>query len=154
MSQDMFIKFDGIEGQSVDKNHKNWIDVIDYKMGCLQTIEKGTASDVSGRALFEPFAFTHFVDKSTPKFLQACMNGQKITKAEFSVCQAVAGKQEEIIAIILENIKIKSAEVIANDDNPVEQVELVFAKATWKAKAVNDNAMGETVETSFNVRTK
>ncbi len=31
MSQDMFIKIDGIEGESLDANHKNEIQVLAWK---------------------------------------------------------------------------------------------------------------------------
>nr|MCR5085357.1 type VI secretion system tube protein Hcp [Succinivibrionaceae bacterium] len=36
MATDMFIKIDGIDGESADKGHGKWIDVITFSHGAEQ----------------------------------------------------------------------------------------------------------------------
>lgn len=170
MASDFFVKIDGIDGESADKNHGKWIECIGFTMGSLQNIGAARATDVSGRGQFEPFVFTHLVDKATPKIQQFCMNAQKIAKVQFCVCRAVAGAQVPVFEVTLENVKISEAtikSVVANGQNgddiidsfvgtdgtsiPTEKVSLVAGKITWKVTAIKpDNSKDGAVESTFN----
>ena len=141
MASDFFVKIDGIDGESNDKNHSKWIEVLEFSHGSVQPIAAGRSTDVSGRGHFDPFIFIHQVDKATPKLQQFCMSGQKVAKVQFQVCRAVAGAQVPVYEITLENVKIAKAIVSIPDYDeddvaavavPVETVELVAAKMTWK----------------------
>lgn len=93
MVTDFFIKIDGVDGESNEKSHTKWIEVIDFSHGSVQNIALGKAHEVSGRGQFTPFTFTHVVDKATPKLQNYCMTGQKINKVEFQVCRSIGGSQ-------------------------------------------------------------
>lgn len=169
MASDFFVKIDGIDGESSDKSHSKWIEVIAFEHGSLQNIGVGRATDVTGRGQFAPFRFTHLVDKATPKLQQFCMSGQKVAKVQFAVCRAVAGMQVPVYEVTLENVKIaktqvksvvsdgKSADLIDSFTGadgayiPTELVELIPGKITWKVTAIKpDNTKDGAVETSFN----
>ena len=163
MANDFFIKIDGIDGESVDKSHGNWIECTYFQHGSAQPIVAGRSTDVSGRGHFIPFTFSHLIDKATPKIQQFCMSGQKIAKVQFQVCRAVAGAQVPVYEITLENVKISSARVgnIEIDDEgtlgddtsgvPTETVNLIAAKMTWKYTAIKeDNTKDGAVEANFN----
>ncbi|WP_044143789.1 type VI secretion system tube protein Hcp, partial [Succinimonas amylolytica] len=62
MASDFFIKLDGIDGESNDKAHGKWIEVVNFKHGSLQNITAGRTTDVSGRGSFTPFTFVHMLD--------------------------------------------------------------------------------------------
>ena len=121
MANDIFLKVEGIEGQSTDKAHTNWIDVYSFSHGAAQNIQMGRGTDVAGRGKFEPFVIVHAVDKATPKLQQFCMNGQKISKLKLDVCRAIAGRQEIVYEVTLENVKIASAIVKLITVNEVQQ---------------------------------
>ncbi len=171
MATDIFIKIDGIDGESADKNHGKWIDVITFAHGAEQSVSGNRNADVSGRGHFIPFSFIHSVDKATPKIQQFCMSGQKIAKVEFVVCRAVAGAQVPVYEITMENVKICKANVVASDADgkqngqdaatafagtesnyvPVETVTLIPGKMTWKQTSIKpDNTKDGAVEASFN----
>ena len=156
MASDFFIKLDGIDGESYDKAHSKWIEVIDFEHGSMQNVATGRVSDVAGRGQFKPFAFTHLVDKATPKLQQYCMSGQKIAKANFAVCRAIGGSQVPVYEVTLENVKVLSATIEGKEtDNgsilPVEHVELVAGKITWKVTPIKpDNTKDGAVEANFN----
>ena len=84
MASDFFVKIDGIDGESNDKNHSKWIEVLEFSHGSVQPIAAGRSTDVSGRGHFDPFIFIHQVDKATPKLQQFCMSGQKVAKVQFA----------------------------------------------------------------------
>ncbi len=156
MAQDFFIKIDGIDGQSADKNHGKWIEVTDFDFGSKQSVTLARGADVAGRGEFLPFSFTHLVDKATPKLQQFCMNGQKVAKVEFNVCRAIAGAQVVTLEVKLENVKIARAEIKtirateAADAEPVEEVDLVAGKITWKVTPIKeDNTKDGAIEASF-----
>ena len=166
MASDFFIKLDGIDGESADKGHAKWIEVVNFKHGSQQNVTAGRTTDVSGRGSFTPFTFVHMLDKASPKIQQFCMNGQKIAKVTFNVCRAIAGVQVPVYEVTMENCKIVKAEVetvvpgTAGDvvlplsDNaaaPTETVDIVAGKITWKYTAIKaDNTKDGAVEAAFN----
>ena len=116
MASDFYIKLEGIDGESADKSHANWIEALSFSHGSAQTITIGRSTDVTGRGQFTPFVFTHQVDKATPKIQQYTMSGKNITKAQFHVCRAIGGSQVPVYEITMENIKVAKAEVSAQSD--------------------------------------
>ncbi len=168
MASDFFIKIDGIDGESSYKSHAKWIEVIAVEHGSVQNVGVGRATDVSGRGQFMPFSFTHLVDKATPKLQQFCMSGQKVAKVQFMVCRAVAGAQVPVYEVTMENVKIAKTQVksVVNGSSaplidtyagvdgvyiPIEIVEMVPGKITWKVTAIKpDNTKDGAVEASFN----
>lgn len=157
MAKDFFLKLDGIDGQSNDKSHGKWIEVIGFSHGSMQNVSMARGVDVAGRGQFIPFVFSHQVDKATPKLQQFCMNGKNIPKATFQVCRAIAGLQVATYEVSMENVKIAKAEIRTPEmkDNqegnePVEFVELVAGKMTWKVTPIKpDNTKEGAIEASF-----
>ncbi len=72
-----YIKFDGIDGESKDSKHKDWIEVMS-----LTGVESPPAADVksprdvatgqaSGRRQYQPIIIRKRIDKSSPKLAEA-----------------------------------------------------------------------------------
>ncbi|MBP5469727.1 MAG: type VI secretion system tube protein Hcp [Candidatus Riflebacteria bacterium] len=160
MSSDFFLQIEGIEGDSNDSKHAKWIEVKSFNHGASQSVDIKRGADVSGRGAFEPFVFTHSVDKATPKIQQFCMNGKDIKKCTFHACRAISGKQTVVYELKFENVKIIQAQVKTVEINdtdgrlisqqPIEEVSLYYKKMTWKVVPVKpDNTLDGPVETNF-----
>ncbi len=160
MATDFFIKIAGVDGQSNDKQHQKWIEVIRFSHGSMQNVTSGRATDVAGRGQYVPFVFAHLVDKATPKLQRNCMSGLNISTVEFQVCRAIGGAQVPVYEVKLENVKVAKAtvasEATGTDQNgdpvyhPIETVELVAAKETWKVTPIKpDNTKDGAVEANF-----
>jgi type VI secretion system secreted protein Hcp len=159
MASSYFLKIDGIEGQSVDKNHTKWIDVLSCSHGVLQNVSIQRGADVAGRGQFIPFTFTHAVDKATPKIQLACMKGTKLEKVEFVFCQLITGPQTPVYEVTMENVKVAKAEVkTVNTESggevtaqqAVEEVQLIAGKSTWKVTPIKaDNTKDGAIEATF-----
>jgi hypothetical protein len=78
MAFDIFVRIDGIEGESTDDQHPGWIEVFNYKVALKQkksTTASNAGGATAGRADFKPFNFKRPVDKASPKLAIACADG-------------------------------------------------------------------------------
>ena len=89
MAYDAFIKFDGIDGESLDAKHKNWVDVLSFSWGVSQP--HASSGQFTGHVVPEDFSFTHAVDKSSPKLMLACAEGDAIKEVDVSFRKSGSG---------------------------------------------------------------
>ena len=77
MAVDMFLKLDGVKGESKDKVHTNEIDVLAWSWGMSNS---GTAhvggGAGSGKVSVQDLSFTKYVDSSSPNLMLNCCNGK------------------------------------------------------------------------------
>ena len=139
----MFFKLDGIKGESADVGHHEWIDVLtcsrSHTHGAAQTVQTGSP-DAAGSGVYEPFAFTHVVDKATPKLHEACMKGTHIKTAELHCCRQIAGVDSVAYKVTIEGVKVVKAQVEVKDLSDgtfqlVEEVRLLCARVTEEVVA-------------------
>jgi type VI secretion system Hcp family effector len=159
MASVYFLQLDGIEGQAADKAHDKWLELVSFSHGSSQNVSIQRSGDVAGRGQFLPFKFTHAVDKATPKIQLYSMNGNKIDKAVFQYCRVIGGTQTPVYEVTLENVRVAKAEIRTIDTSdtsdplaqqPVEEVELVAAKATWKITPIKpDGSKDGAIEASY-----
>ena len=91
MALDAFIQFDGIPGESLDDQHKNWIEILGYNFGTHQSAS-ATATSAggasSGRTTVTTFNFSKFLDSASAKLMQASCAGQHFKKVTIAVHRA------------------------------------------------------------------
>src|SRR5258708_36967357 len=105
MGVDMFIKIDGITGESKDHKHKDTIDVLAWSWGMSQSGSfHGGGGGGAGKANVQDLSITKHVDKSSPLLMLSCCNGKHIKEALLTVRKA--GENP------LEYLKIKLTEVM------------------------------------------
>lgn len=85
-----FMKIEGIEGESYDHQHENWIDVLSWGWGCEQSVNIGAGSHGRSRqrGQVQPFRFTKWLDKSSPALAYSTLIGEHIDRAEFHLTKA------------------------------------------------------------------
>jgi type VI secretion system Hcp family effector len=159
MASVYFLQLDGIEGQAADKAHDKWLELVSFSHGATQNVSIQRSGDVAGRGQFIPFKFVHAVDKATPKIQLYSMNGNKINKAVFQYCRVIGGTQTSVYEVTLENVRVAKAEVKTIDTSettdplaqqPVEEVELVAAKTTWKVTPIKpDGSKDGAIEAAY-----
>ena len=131
MAFDMFLKIDGIEGESKDAKHKDQIDVLSYSWGVSNAGSPGGGSGGgAGKASFQDFSFVHRTGKASPKLFLACASGKHIKQAVLT-CRKAGGKQQEFLKITFSDVLISSFQQggsTGGDDVPVESVSFDFGK--------------------------
>ena len=115
MANSIFLKLDGIAGESKDANHKEWIHISRFSWGVKQpgNMHQGGGGG-AGRATVEDLEVVANIDKSAPAILHYCSAGKHIAHAYLSICKA-GGNQMEYVSIKLEDIK-NEKDIINNID--------------------------------------
>src|SRR5437899_871992 len=105
---DMFIKLDGITGESKDSNHSGEIDVLSVSFGMSNAGSFGMGSGGGvGKVSIQDIVFTKLVDKSSPTLMLKCATGDHIDTGKLTVRKA-GGTPLEFYTIDLEKIFITS----------------------------------------------
>jgi type VI secretion system secreted protein Hcp len=74
MASDVFLKVDGIKGESTDAYHKDEIEVVGWSWGASEVfIVSVSGGTVGGKPKFTDLVVTKPVDKTSPKLLRACL---------------------------------------------------------------------------------
>src|SRR4051812_16253341 len=95
MAFDCFLKIDGIDGESQDKAHTSWIEVLSFSHGMSQSTSSvvSTAGGASSsRVNMQDFSIVKHFDKSTPKLAEYCCTGKHIPSVKIEVCRAGGDK--------------------------------------------------------------
>ena len=137
MAVDIFLKLDGIDGESQDEKHKGEIEISSYSFGAsTPSSASGGDGGGSGKVRFEDFQFTQVTNKASPLLLQNCASGQHIKEGLLTVRKAGGGGSisgGEFLKITLDDIIVTSFQEGASlgEDLPAEQVSLNFQKITY-----------------------
>lgn len=130
MAVDMFIKLEGIDSESQDDSHKDWIDVLAWSWGASQSgsTHMGGGGG-SGKADIQDVSFTHFIDSASPKLMQYLFSGKHVPKGELVIRKA-GDKPLEYLKVQLEDVMITSLSTggSGGEDRLTENVTLNFAK--------------------------
>ena len=104
---DMFLKLDGIKGESGDHKHKDEIHIESFSWGMNQSGAHGAGGGGgAGKVSVHDISITKHVDKSTPALMLACCNGKHIASGLITVRKA--GEKP------LEDMKIKLVDILVS----------------------------------------
>ncbi len=70
-----FLKIDGIDGESNDRTHRDWIDVDSFYWGITRNATVGSGS--GGAAIGSPLSWTQQLDSSVPKLFSGVATGKR-----------------------------------------------------------------------------
>lgn len=131
---DMFMKVDGIPGESTDDKHKEWIEIDSCQQGVSQAVSSsrstsGAAS--AGRAAHSDVVVTKSYDKASIPLDFACCNGTHIKTVEISLCRAT-GQKTEYLNYLLEDVLISSINMSSGGSGiPLESIAFNYGKIRW-----------------------
>lgn len=135
MAADMFLKLDGIKGESKDQAHKGEIDIESFTFGVQNggTFSTGGGGG-AGKVSFADIEIMKSADLSSPLLMEACASGKHIAAALLTVRKA-GGKQEEFYKIKMSDVLVSSVSNSgAAGGNPQESLALNFAKIEFDYK--------------------
>ena len=133
MAVDMFIKIGDLKGESKDKTHKQWVDVLAWSWGLSNSGSAHTGGGAgAGKVNVQDLSFTKYVDSCTPALLLAGCNGKHYDDAQLIVRKA-GEKPVEYIKIKLTEVLITSVSTggSGGEDRLTENVTLNFAKVAF-----------------------
>ncbi|SEO57716.1 type VI secretion system secreted protein Hcp [Duganella sp. CF517] len=137
MAIDVYLQIDGISGESLDDNHRNWIECIEVHWGLAQP-KSSTASTGGGhtaeRCQHSEINFLKLADRSSPILMQSCSTGKTIAKARLEFMRADGlGERIKYFEINLENVLVCHVTAdISEGEILTEHVGLKFSKVSWQ----------------------
>ena len=156
LKQDIFLKIDGINGESLDQTHRDEIEVLrwSWKIEQPSSMHRGSGGGAS-KATFHDLEFEHYIDRSSPNLMQYVSTGRHIPKAVL-VMRKAGGKALEYHKIIMSDVLITSWEPSAHsaeDELTREKVRLSFAKVEHQYTVQNvQGGSGGVVTASFDIK--
>jgi len=120
-----YIKFDGVDGESTDKDHKAWIDILSFSEGTK--IQEGSDST---RAQYEvsDFIVAKELDKSSPKLAESIAMRKVFPKVEIHLDSGRA----TYYAYELTNVMITSYTISGtHNEVPTEEFSLNYEKVKF-----------------------
>jgi type VI secretion system secreted protein Hcp len=146
-----FLKFDGIDGECKDKDHKEWIEINSLNFGAAREITGAGSTRSAGPAKFKDISVSKWIDKSSPILMQSVCAGRVFPKVEIDVTAASydqTSSNTTYITYTLENVLISSfnnGSGSSGESIPVDQFSLNFTKIEIDYSSVDDS----TGEASF-----
>jgi len=154
MAVDMFMKLDGIKGESRDKTHGGEIDVLAWSWGLSNsgTFHTGGGGG-AGKANVQDLSFTKYVDAGSADLQLSCANGKHIAKGTLVVRKA---GEEPLEYIIIELSKILVSSVSTGGsggvDRRTENVTLNFEEVHFTYWTQGEKgSKGESSEYKYNI---
>jgi type VI secretion system secreted protein Hcp len=139
MPTDIFMKINGIQGESRDKGHKDEIDVLTWTWGLSNQVMAPSAGGGAGagKVKFQDISFTHLVDKASPNLMLSCASGKHIQEAKITVRRSDPTTPQEFLLIKLQDVMVTGVQSSATrgPEGLMEQVTLNFAKVDFEYKA-------------------
>ena len=153
---DYFLKIDGIEGESLDAKHADWIDVDCVVVGrepagCSPP--RGGAG--AGKVHFRDFSFTTRVSKASPKLFLACASGQHLKEARL-VGRKAGKEQQEFLTWTFSDVLVSGYETggAEGGDVPLDNVSLNFSKVEVAYKAQKaDGSLDTPITAGWDIKT-
>jgi type VI secretion system secreted protein Hcp len=126
----LFIKFDGVDGEAQDKDHKGWVDVLSFSWGIHRAGGGATGQTRRrGVATVEDVVVNKEYDKSSPKLAEAVCTGKVFPKVEIHDTTTYAENRATYLKYELKNVLVTSHAVSGSsggDAVPTETMSLNF----------------------------
>ena len=152
MPFDSFVNFGDIKGESTDKDHKDWVEMLGYNQSVerpLVEMVRGTAGASRTGVTHSEFKIMKYVDAASPKLFEACSNGKHFREVVIHLVRKGA-KPVKFLEIKLQECVITGitydARATGEPPSPEESVHLTFGKIEFTyTKQKPDGTTGESV---------
>lgn len=121
-----FIKFDGVDGEAQDRNHRGWSDLASFAQA-IRRIPPSVEGGRWGSVVFEDLTCVKPLDKSSPRLAEAVASGKTFPKVEIHLTTQFGDQGAIYYACELRNVLVTSYQVGGSGDaTPLESLSLQF----------------------------
>lgn len=118
-----YLKFDGIEGEAMDRDHKGWIDILSVSE--TSSPRDAASGMATGKRQHKPITITKPIDKASPKLAKALANSIPLTNVQIEVDGHVT---------VLKKAHVTSIETDAEGNEVITLTPAMALKPTEKSK--------------------
>jgi type VI secretion system secreted protein Hcp len=153
---DYFLKIDGIQGESQDSKHKDEIELESWSWGEAQSGTARVGGGMgAGKVQMQDFSMAMRVNKSSPKLMLACANGEHIKNAILT-CRKAGKEQQEYLKITFSDLLVSSYHTGGSggaDILPMDQISLNFTKVELEYKEQKpDGTLGGAIKAFYDLK--
>lgn len=147
---DYFLQIDDITGESVDEQHKGWIELLSYSWGAASSSTAAAgAGAAAARSTFSALNFMTPLSAASPSLFLATMDGRHIASA---VLEGVRSGETRAVFLRLSmsDVVVTSYQTSGSQELPTDSASLTFAKVTysyWQQK--EDGSMGSETKVTW-----
>jgi type VI secretion system secreted protein Hcp len=155
MAVDMFLKIDGVEGESKDKTHLKQIDVLAWSWGLSNTGSAHVGGGAgSGKVNVQDVSVTKWVDSASPKLVLACCEGSHYSQVLLTVRKAAGKAPLEYVKITLSEVLVAGISTggSGGEERLTENVTLNFGKFSMDyTPQQDDGSAGTAINAAWDV---
>lgn len=128
MPVEMFIRLDGIQGDSRNYQHKGWSDILEWNWGMSAIVN----SENTRKTLIDEITITKQIGTDSTDFMLLFSQGKTVKNAEINIIPTVAKREarQKYLHMQMEDVSVKSIHIggSTGDDIFKEQITLNFSK--------------------------
>ena len=134
MAADYFLQIPDIPGESKDKDHTEWIEILSLNFGFQNPTTLGSLGSGAGagKAVASELVVLKAFDKASPKLMQMLFTGDHKNGVKLNVRKASGDKASgDFLKLVLDTVFVTQIEESASaggDDVPIEQVTFLYGK--------------------------
>lgn len=131
MSDNIFLKLDGIPGSATEKGYAAQINVDSFQFGGGVAVSGGTGKmgdRTAGKVSLADITITKGLDEATHLLIKHLTQGKVIPKALFTFVAATNAEAEKYLEVTLENVIVSSFSQSSGGEKPTESVSLNYSK--------------------------
>jgi type VI secretion system secreted protein Hcp len=157
MAYDMFLKLDGIPGESTDDKHRDEIVLESFSWGESNAgahLAAGSGAG-AGRVSMQDFHFTARVSKASPTLMLYCASGKHIPTGQMSESRAGEDRSgTDFLVYKFTNVVISSVSQAGDaNDRPLDAVSMAFQKVVVEYKPQKaDGSLGAAVNFGWDLK--
>ncbi len=128
---DMFLKVEGVTGESSSKGHEGWIEVtsMEFKIENTVTLGAGSGTITASKAKGSALTITKLLDRSSPVLFLGCASGTVYPTVNLNVTRLNAsGTPVPYYKITLSNVIVSNLGTSSTAERPAETVALSYEK--------------------------
>ncbi len=135
IATDMYLWIDGIDGESTDDAHRDWIEIVSFDSK-VSIVEGATTSRegayTGSRPQFSEITVGKVIDKATPLLHKHCCSGRHIPSVVIELCRATGEKVTYMKYTLTDVIVSSVGPVTVAPTSQLEQVSFRFARIQWE----------------------
>jgi type VI secretion system secreted protein Hcp len=136
----VFVKFDGLDGESQDADHKDWVDVLSWSWGL--------SKDSRGKVCVQDLSLVKYLDSSTPDLIQSMPADTTFRTADLEVWQG-RERGRLVLRMLLNGVSVSSVSTggSVGEDRLTENISLNFSELEGTYTVLRDDGSpGEELE--------
>jgi type VI secretion system secreted protein Hcp len=151
---DTHIKFDGVDGEALHKDHKGEIEVLSWAWNIANASALGGGGSGRGKASLGDFNFVHNYDKASPVLSKKCAEGEHFPTV-VATARKSGGGQKDFLKVTMKEVFITSVSPAHSQGGDlIENVSMSYGFIEFAYKPQDDKgALGGEVKFGVNVKT-